>query len=652
MAKFCREISLSLLLLQMISVGYCQNCTDLESQSSYGEGLLVQGLCNESIKSFDIALQCNPTNARAWLGKAQAMLCLNRYDEATQFCDMAIALNRTYVDAYLTKADAALVQTNNSADGLARSVEIYNSAIDENISSSQIYFKMGLALKDLGMLEEAISSFRTATEINSSDEEAWQELSSLLFAQKRFDEALPAINKSLELNNSTPEVWFMKGTVLSWNSGASQPEQITDIMREAVKSFSRAIELNPANTSAHYQQGLVLLKLNKATEAYQSFNNTTALDINNGEAWIKKGEALFNLGRHNESLNTYDTALSIENSTQALIGKGDVLLSLSKTDEAMNAYKAALSIDQSDYITMERMAHLLYLQGRVPEATYISRTATEGLKPWADRITNDQEFAFQARRTGPLYPARIWVTYGDALNQSGRCSSAIEQYKLAMQIHNSLEIAEGDKSLNPDDLNRSIGMAYFQIPDYESAEKYFRDLAGKNERDIDALFMEGLCMEGMYQNRTAKEIYERILRTDMLHPGASEHLESLLFIPHIIITEFEYGPVEILGSDILSQTVPEPCNITLANVADTDGVAEVSIETDYGEDSRPVESFEVTLGQNSVGFEETHKSMISIWSVPECEGLDDPTNPFAIINCIRELGRIPLKCNIVSQRPA
>jgi tetratricopeptide (TPR) repeat protein len=661
-----RQFIWLLLILSIISIGYGQNisseygqnCSDQKSQINLGENLLQQGKCNESVQAFDLAAKCNLTDYSAWFGKARASFCLGRYNEGIKFCDMAIALNRTNPDAYLAKANAVLVKTNHSQDGLYESLNIYESALMENVSSSELYLEKGLALKDLGKLEEAIDSFQRATAINSSNENAWKELSTLLFELRRYDEALPAINKTLELNESLPKIWFMKGIVLSWNSGESQPEDIKDILEESVESFSRSIELDPSDIGAQFQQGIMYLKLDRSDDARLSFDNITSQDKNNSLAWIKKGDALFNQGKCNESIGAYEFALSLNESSfnaltsslnkgriDALIGKGNALLCLNRTTEALESYNAALDIDQSDYIALERIAHLFYLKGDFGQALYLSNTATEGLAPWVDKVLNDDGFAVEKRRFGPIYPASTWVTYGDSLYKTGKPSQAIEQYKKALQIYSRLEIAPGDQSLDPKEINRSIGKALFMIHDYRSAAQYFRDLTNDTEDDVDALFMLGLCMEGLYQNKTAEQIYKDVLRIERLHSGAANQLKDLQFIPHIRLVDHEEGDLDFRSLDILKQTLKEPFKITLENLADVDGVALVSITTDI-EDAKscPVGSFKVDLSGNS-GKVVDRQVAISIWCIPECK--DASASAIDILKCIKELyTSIPLSYKI------
>ena len=59
---------------------------------------------DEALQAYDRALKCNPSYAKAWLGKATTLLELKRYDEALPACDEALKLNSGQYEILYTRS--------------------------------------------------------------------------------------------------------------------------------------------------------------------------------------------------------------------------------------------------------------------------------------------------------------------------------------------------------------------------------------------------------------------------------------------------------------------------------------------------------------------------------------------------------------------
>ena len=100
-------------------------------------------------------------------------------------------------------------------------------------SSINLYNK-GVALVNLGKLDEAIKAYDKAIEINPQYADAWYNKGNILCQLGKFDEGIKAYDKTIEINPKYSNAWYNKGNALD-DSGRHD---------EAIKAYDKAIELN------------------------------------------------------------------------------------------------------------------------------------------------------------------------------------------------------------------------------------------------------------------------------------------------------------------------------------------------------------------------------------------------------------------------
>jgi tetratricopeptide (TPR) repeat protein len=111
---------------------------------------------------------------------------------------------------------------------------------------------MGLARRDLGQPEAAISAFRVALGLDPLYAPALNEWANVLFDMDRYEEALPLYNASLAIDDGRAVVYHNKGVCLR-HMGR---------LNEAVRHFRVALELEPGyRYSQEELQRLVFVNL-------------------------------------------------------------------------------------------------------------------------------------------------------------------------------------------------------------------------------------------------------------------------------------------------------------------------------------------------------------------------------------------------------
>jgi tetratricopeptide (TPR) repeat protein len=136
-------------------------------------------VCNESLYSFDKALELNPKDANAWQGRGTLLLGLNRFEEAIESYDRALESDPSYIGASQGKAQAfeALGRKNESAEAYDISLETADREIEAANSSenlSQAWVSKGIVLQEQGRNEDAVKALDNATDADPKNEMAWK----------------------------------------------------------------------------------------------------------------------------------------------------------------------------------------------------------------------------------------------------------------------------------------------------------------------------------------------------------------------------------------------------------------------------------------------------------------------------------------------
>ena len=168
--------------------------------------------------------------------------------------------------------------------------------------NSTTEYGFGLALANLGRLDEAMSHYRKALELNPNDAEAHHNLGVVYAGQGRFDEAMHHCRKALDINPDYAYAHYDLGTMLARQ----------DRLDEAIEHYQKAVESKPDYAEAHYNLGVAWGNRGRFDEAVAAFQKALDIKPDYAEAYNNLGVALANQGRAEEALSHYQKALAIK----------------------------------------------------------------------------------------------------------------------------------------------------------------------------------------------------------------------------------------------------------------------------------------------------------------------------------------------------
>jgi tetratricopeptide (TPR) repeat protein len=170
------------------------------AEASLGYVELARKDAKAALPHFDRALELNPARAdvSALLGRATALLTLNRGDEALAAMESALALDPSQTEL---GRRVEVLKFRNAEQGLARArdaarsgrpdeaVQAYTAAIASSPDSAFLYRELAGVEKQKGDADAALEHFRKASALDPGDAKTLEQIGEILEARGEFDAA-------------------------------------------------------------------------------------------------------------------------------------------------------------------------------------------------------------------------------------------------------------------------------------------------------------------------------------------------------------------------------------------------------------------------------------------------------------------------------
>jgi tetratricopeptide (TPR) repeat protein/streptogramin lyase len=332
---------------------------------------------SKAIELYDEAIKLNPKSHVGHVYKGYALLKLKKYDEAITCYNVALEINSKEIDALKYKG---LSLSNLSKYNEA--IQCYDAALEIDPMDSKVWYYKGSALSQLSKYNEAIKCYTEAIKINPEyndplrDKGLLEKFAKVVVEEKEpaplpradislildegsqyfengdYDNAIKSFDKAMSLNPKNPIPYNHKGDVLFKLKK----------YEEAIKSYDAALEINPKYLDVLKDKALSLDNLGKHQEAINCFD--AALEINPKIArnWYYKALSLSKLSNNEEAIRCYDEVLGLEpTNVDAWIGRGICLGILKKYKEAIECYDKAIIIDPNNAVAHEKKKAILQL---------------------------------------------------------------------------------------------------------------------------------------------------------------------------------------------------------------------------------------------------------------------------------------------------
>ena len=274
--------------------------------ANHNMGVLAVGVgkVQEALPFFKTALEVNSNIPQFWLSHIDALIKLDRTDEAKAVFDQAKSQGVQgdgfdQIEKRLGSSASKKSSTQEpSQEQLQSLINLYTQGqyqetltqaaqvLKEFPNSINLYNIIGSANQSLGNLEKAVEDFKKAVSINPDFSEAYNNMGTTLKNQDKLEEAITAYEKAISLRPNYAQAFYNLGIIL------------LDLnkLKEAEIYTLKAIEINPNFADFYYNLGAIYQKHQKLEESITAYEKALSLDPYNSAARADIS-ASFNLPR-------------------------------------------------------------------------------------------------------------------------------------------------------------------------------------------------------------------------------------------------------------------------------------------------------------------------------------------------------------------
>jgi tetratricopeptide (TPR) repeat protein len=202
----------------------------------------------------------------------------------------------------------------------------------------------------LSRYEEAIVCYEKSIQLKPTVS-AYFNKALVLQATNRFIEAIENYNKVIDLKRNHFKALMNKGVCFFMLNNTEN----------ALKYYEKAIRSNPCDSNIYTLKGKLLNNnLKNYKEAMKCLDKAICLDANNYDAYLQKGDLLYNLNKYEDAIEYYDRSIQINpNNSDVYFSKGCSLKKLNRLNEAIENFEKSIQLKPSNL-----NAHLAEIHSR------------------------------------------------------------------------------------------------------------------------------------------------------------------------------------------------------------------------------------------------------------------------------------------------
>ncbi len=266
--------ALSLISLLLLATSFAQGTGDLSTEEllQQGDFYYATGDCLTSQYLFQRALEKEPDNAAAMLGKGQALVCQGALE-------LGIEEYQNIIDTY--------------PDELSAYVQLADAYREQYQSDPERY---------ANRLSDALTLLERAEETGESSAALSNMRGVLLYEQGDAEGARTALENATQLESDNPNYQANLGAVYRSNGA----------LEEALTAFKRAVVLQPNSASFRNDLGDIYFKLDRCEDAEFELRQAVELDENLLEANFNLARTLFDCDEVSASVPYFQKVIDID----------------------------------------------------------------------------------------------------------------------------------------------------------------------------------------------------------------------------------------------------------------------------------------------------------------------------------------------------
>ena len=385
--------------------------------------------------------------------------------KAVELCQSALKVDPTNPELHIRLGDLYLewhLDIHQPKQYIDEAITEYQRALESNLDSPLIYYKLGTAFYHKGELDKAINYFKLCIENDSKMFNAHFMLARTLTKKANYSESISPLEKAIKygglkssrahylmyllLNNKT-EKNFRTKIKAGFHFLLFILTLIFD--RESKKEFFN--KLSYIQFLPLFIRGYYLEKTRNIYRAIDLYSQAIEETPRFLPLYILLGDVYRSIGKVSDAINEYRMALWLDStSVTAYKSLCSIYEEQSDYDNAIEMYKKLIELNPNDAVYYSNLANLLYLKGKFDAAISAYQTAVtlNPNKKWTSVIAQTLGYIFQESKenfdaaisayqnASLLNPEDIdtYISLGSAFYDKGDYNNALIVYRTALEI--------------------------------------------------------------------------------------------------------------------------------------------------------------------------------------------------------------------------
>lgn len=490
------------------------------SRLALGRLLLVRGNCSDSLLPLQIYAKHKPRDPEGSHALGLAYQCLRRVNDGIASLRQAEHLDPNNAGVHYDLG-VMLAQASTTADA----IQELKIAARIDPGDAKTHRQLALLFKKTGAKESERAeeaTFKALTGQQEGNAAAGQlnaEANQYLLAGNA-NAAVKSYRRALELNPKDAKLHYNLSLAL---------DRAGDFAAER-KELEQAVELDPNLAVAHNQLGLLALQHGQIAAAEQGFKKALSIDPKYAEAQSNLGVLYSRQGKSNEAISLFQQAIQSDpRYSKAYVNLGLAFLQLRALDQAEQKFRTAIQVDPNNPGAYSALGMLQVKTGRGADAVQTFRKAL-ALEPDSaeahlnlgialvdqyNRPEGLKEFT-EAARLNPNFAA-AHLNLGRFFFENGNYEDASRELDLAVRLQPNL-----------------VGALYFlaltakQTNQVDRSTEYLQRLVALQPNNADAEYLLGQNLELLGKQSDALEHWKAAVNTDPDHSQALYNLARAL----------------------------------------------------------------------------------------------------------------------------
>jgi len=344
--------------------------SDLESLINLGNSYLHLNNYEAAIGVYEDALKINPAMPDIMYNLAYAYQTGGYYEKALQEYEKVLKADKKRQISKQVYLNMGSIYDEKGE--LDKAVRIYKRGLALDPENADIRFNLALTLMKKGSLTEALKQLQKTISIRRDDPDVYLTMGNIYYDLKKYDQAKKNFEKSIALKANPRAILFLANILYKqkdYQNARKYYEKIitiektTDTARLAyigladiydnfadytnsIEFYKKAIDLSPTDAGLHYNLAVVQIKAKQFAPAISELKRALDLDNKNFKALKLISDALYNLGKLDESLAFTKRGLKIDSKDFDLnYVAANIWLKKGQEDTARKFFNTCLSLN-------------------------------------------------------------------------------------------------------------------------------------------------------------------------------------------------------------------------------------------------------------------------------------------------------------------